>query len=666
MRLNDVIKIPLKRFMGGAFVIFLVTFAIYIPTLKGDFIWDDDDFLYNNNLIKADDGLYSFWFSTKPPDYFPLTSTTLWLEWRLWGKNALGYRVVNVLLHIISSVLIWLILKRLKIPGAWLAALIFAVHPVNVETVAWITQRKNTLSMVFYSLSILLYLKFETNESRWLYGFSLGVFLLALLSKTSVIMLPFVLLGCAWWQRGRIVFRDLLRSIPYFVMAGIMSLVTIWFQYSTIGGDIVRTDSFLSRLAGAGWAAWYYLYKAVLPINLIFVYPRWKIDDSAIFSYVPGLILVGLLITFWWYRKSWGKPFLFGLGYFVTTLFPVMGFFNIYFMRYSLVADHWQYSSIIGIIALPVGIGSHAYRRRPELFRWLSTVAVVVIISVLALLTWKQGHIYKDQETLYRDIIAKNRQCWLAHNNLGVALVNQGKIDEAVSHYVEAMRLKSDFEQVHYNLGFAFFQKGNTQKAIDYYLEALRLKPDYAAGHSNLGVALQKEGRMDEAIGHFLEALRIRPDAGVYNNLGAAFLGKGKTLKAIDNYLKALRLKPDYVDAHYNLGIALEKKGRLDEAAGHYLKALNIRPDYVAAHNNLGIILEKKGHVDEAIGHYMAALRINPDFEKVHNNLGIAFSLKGNIKRAIYHFNEALRLNPDDANAKNNLQKALMIQQQNQ
>ena len=479
--------------MGGAFVIFLVTFVIYIPTLNGDFIWDDDDFLYNNNLIKADDGIYSFWFSTKPPDYFPLTSTTLWLEWRLWGKNALGYRVVNVLLHVISSVLIWLILKRLKVPGAWLAALIFAVHPVNVETVAWITQRKNTLSMVFYTLSILLYLKFETNENRRLYGFSLGVFLLALLSKTSVVMLPFVLLGCAWWQRGLIVRKDFFRSIPYFAIAGSLSLVTIWFQYSTIGGDVVRTDSFLSRLAGAGWTVWFYLYKAVLPINLFFFYPRWEIDEYAFISYVPGLILLGLLISFWRHRQSWGNPLLFGLGYFVTTLFPVMGFFNIYFMRYSLVADHWQYQSIIGIIALLVGLGSLAYHRLNKMFRRSAMVTVVIIVSLTALATWRQGHIYKDVETLYRHTITKNPQSWPAHYNLGVVFNDQGRVEESIEHYLQVLRIKPDLEEAQNNLGVALFRTGNIKGAIAIFQEAVRINPDHVKAKNNLDKLLMMQ-----------------------------------------------------------------------------------------------------------------------------------------------------------------------------
>jgi hypothetical protein len=252
-----------------------ITFLAYLPAMRGGFIWNDDTFLTRNPLIKTPDGLRRLWFTTDPPDYFPLTSTSLWLEWRLWGMNPAGYHVVNVLLHAVSAVLLWRVLKRLNAPGAWLAGLIFAVHPVNVESVAWITERKNTLAMVLYMASLLAYLKFDEDGAPRTYALALGLFLLALLAKTSVIMLPAVLLLCAWWRRGGIERKDILRAIPFAALSGALALVTVWYQYHrAIAAEVVRTDGFLARTAGAGWAAWFYLYKALLPAKLCFVYPR--------------------------------------------------------------------------------------------------------------------------------------------------------------------------------------------------------------------------------------------------------------------------------------------------------------------------------------------------------------------------------------------------------
>ncbi len=320
---------PRRRQILLAVALVALTLLAYLPAMRGGFIWNDDTFLTGNPLIKSWDGLRRFWFTADPPDYFPLTSTSLWLEWRLWGMNPAGYHVVNVLLHALSAMLLWRVLKRLKAPGAWLAGLIFAVHPVNVESVAWITERKNTLAMALFMASLLAYLKFDEDDAPRAYALALGLFLLALLAKTSVIMLPAVLLLCAWWRRGRIRRRDILRAIPFAALSGALALVTAWYQYHrAIAAEVVRTDGFLARTAGAGWAAWFYLYKALLPAKLCFVYPRWALAVSFL-SFLPDLLLLALLVLLWRNRRGWGRPLLFGLGYFLVSLAPVAGFLNI-------------------------------------------------------------------------------------------------------------------------------------------------------------------------------------------------------------------------------------------------------------------------------------------------------------------------------------------------
>jgi protein O-mannosyl-transferase len=548
-------RVPLKRTIYGCLLIALLTCAVYIPAIQGDFIWDDDAFLTHNPLIRASDGLSRFWFSTDPPDYFPLTSTTLWLEWRLWGENAMGYHLVNVLLHVLNALLIWAVLKRLSIPGAWLAGLIFAVHPVNVESVAWITERKNLLPMVFYLLSMLAYLAFDNNRGPRFYGFALCAFFLALLSKTSIIMLPFVLLGAIWWRRGTITVTDAARTVPFFGLAAIMGGITVWFQYhNAIAHTVVRDDGFLSRLAIAGQAVWFYLYKAVVPLNLSFIYPRWDTSGPSPIDFLPLLCLAGLMAALYLKRRTWGRPFLLGLGYVVISLFPVLGFFNIYFMKYSLVADHWQYTAIIGVIALIVGLIAHQYKTWKGTYRRVAMAAAVVVIGILSVLSWHRAGTLAHSEGLWKDTLRKNPDCWMAYDILGADLAQKGQWEEAIRHF----------------------------------RKALALRPDYPKAHSNLANVLYDRGQVREAFEHFEEALRIDPNAvEVRYNYGTALAEQGRLTEAVHHYEKAADLQPDFLQVHYNLGILYAQQGRFQDAMRRFNEVLRIDPGNRAAQGNL-------------------------------------------------------------------------------
>jgi len=498
-----------------------VAMLAYLPALRAGFIWNDDTFLVNNPLIRRADGLYWFWFTTAPPDYFPATSTMLWLEWRLWGNNPLGYHFVNALLHALSVVLWWRVLARLKIPGAWLAAAIFALHPVNVESVAWITERKNTLAMAFFTATLLFYLKFEDGgQWRW-YRLAVGMFALALLSKTAAAPLPLVLLGLAWWRRGRIERQDLCRVFPFFALALVLGLIAVWFQsHRAIGPEIVRADTCWSRLAVAGWAVWFYLYKAVLPLNLIFVYPRWRLDEGNVLSYVPVLMMAAAFLVAWHYRRRWGKSVLLGLGYFVVMLLPVLGFLDIYFMRYSLVADHWQYFAIMGPVALAAAGLSQVLGRLEGRKALLVRAICGCLLLTLGVLTWRQCGIYANTETLWRKTLARNRESYLAHTGLGAALLRRGQTDEAIAHLQTARELKPDYEIACYDLGHALLRKGQVDDAIVQLQKAVELKPDYVEAQNNLANLFLRKGQHREAIAHYQIALRFRPNgADIANNL---------------------------------------------------------------------------------------------------------------------------------------------------
>ncbi len=562
-----------------------ITLIAYGPALHAGFTWDDDEYLTDNptfkNLdFKSADCLHQVWFTASALDYYPMTYTMWWLEMRIWANNPAGYHLVNVFLHALSAVLLWRVLQRLNIPGALLAAAIFALHPVNVESVAWISEGKNALCMFFYAGTLLCWLKFEdSGRGRW-YGLALAGFALALFSKTAVAPLPVVLLGMAWWRHGRVGWTDVRQVVPFFVMAAALGLVTVWFHYHrAIGHEVVRTDGFWSRLAGAGWAVWFYLYKAVLPLNLAFVYPRWQIDARKVLSYIPLVLLAAAFVLCWCGRRGWGKALLFGLAYFVVMLLPVLGFLNIYFMRYSLVADHWEYFAIIGPIALAA-----ALIRKP--------VVATALLLVLGALTWKQCGIYADVETLWQTTLRLNPDCCMAHYNLGNVFAQQGLVDGAIRQYQEALQINPDSVDAHNNLGIVLRQEGRVDEAITQFQQALQIKPDHAEAHYNLGNAFLQKGNVTEAITHFQQAAQIQPDfAEAHNNLAVALRRKGRVAEAIAQYQNVLQINPDNADAHYNLATALRQQGREDEAMVHYQKALQIEPADPEVHNDLAWLL---------------------------------------------------------------------------
>ncbi|HNW08922.1 MAG: tetratricopeptide repeat protein [Verrucomicrobia bacterium] len=664
-----------RKLAVGTGSLILLVVLLYLPSLSAGFIWDDDVMLTNNPLVKAARGLYDIWFSTTLPDYFPLTSTTFWLEWRLWGMRPFGYHLTNVLLHALGAVLLWRVLARLAVPGAWVAALVWAIHPVCVASVAWIAERKNTLSMVFFWLSILWYLRSEDrapavagpqpaargSPARW-YWLSLLAFLLALLSKTSVVALPLVLWLCAWWRHGNLSRRDLWRSAPFFVLALVLGLVTVWFQtYRGLGtGMISSADPRLVRVLGGTWAVWHYLFKALLPLNLMMIYPRWTIDPRSLLTYLPALVGFGLAGLFWVYRRSWGRPLLFALGYHVVTLAPVLGFFDMGFLAYSRAADHWQYLALAGGVALVIGGGAHWLRRRFKGFpdsvadgggEWLIILAVL-----LAVLTWRHQAVFASSERLWRETLARNPTAWVAHNSLGLILAGQGKLTEAVEHYTEALRLNPSDPASHYNFANALVEQGKLDEAAAHYRESLRLKPSNPGPHHNLAIVLNLQGKYAEAAALCREALKLSPrDANIADTLGIVLFNDGKLSEAEQYCSAALAMDPHHANARDHLGRLLARKGDLTNAILQFQAALQIQPDHAAARLDLGKALSAIGQFDQAAEHYGTALQLQPAFAEAHYNWAILCLLQRQPNEALAHYREALRLWPDYADALNNL-----------
>ena len=640
-----------------AAALLLAVVLIYQPAWNGGFIWDDDIHVTRPELLSAH-GLFRIWTDVRAtPQYYPLLHSAFWLQRTLWGDHPLGYHLVNIVLHATAAILVALLLRRLAIPGAALAAAIFALHPVHVESVAWISELKNVLSANFYLAAAIAYLRFdETRKLSW-YGAALALFIAALLCKTVTGTLPWALLVVLWWRRGRLSWgKDVLPLAPWIVMGIAGALVTAWWELEvneSRGADL--NFNAIERVLIAGRAAWFHLEKLFWPAKLTFSYPRWRISQYTWWQYGYPLALAALFAALWSVQRRTRAP-LAALLLFCGTLVPVLGFFNLYTFRFSFVADHYQYLACLGIIAIVAAALTSLIDRLALPQRVVGHVACMALLTTLAVLTWRQSRTYADAETLYRATIDRNPDCWLAHNNLGLILAGRGEVDEAIAHFQKALDIQPDHVQAHNNLGLALADRGESDEAIAHYRKALDLKPDFAEARYNLGLALAGRGQVDDAIAQYQNALELRPDyALAHNNLGKALAGRGQVDEAIIHFRKALLANPDLALAHNNLGLALAGCGQFDEAIAHFRKALEIGPDHAEVHNNLGLALAGCGQFDDAIVHFRKALETKPDFMEAHNNLGNALARCGQVDGAIAHFRKALEIKPDYADPHNNL-----------
>jgi tetratricopeptide (TPR) repeat protein len=584
----------------------------YLPALRAGFIWDDDSYVTENRALRDLAGLGQIWLNpVATPQYYPLVHTGFWVEYHLWGLHPLGYHVINVCLHALAAMLLACVLKHLQVPGAWLAAAIFAVHPVGVESVAWITERKNVLSAVFYFASALAYLRFEelgdAGVTGWrripAYGLALALFVAALLSKTVTCSLPVALLVVRWWKHGRLRLGDILALTPLFVLGAGLGLGTAWIEKHHVGAQGADWSlSLAQRCLIAGRALWFYAGKLAWPWRLVFVYPRWEVDPGRWWQWLYPVGAAAVVAGLWLGRHRFGRGPLAAVLFFLITLAPALGFVNLYPMRYSFVADHFQYLACVGLIAA----AAVWLRRLP----WAVQTALLLGLGALA---WQREMAFHDIETLWRDTIAQNPDSWMPHNNLAIELEDQGRYDEAFDQAAAAWRLAPEYAETWNNMGNAWFRKGDMDKATANYRKAIELKPDYAAPWNSLGVISGMRGQYDEAI----VCLR-----------------------------KSLSIKPAYARAHANLGNALKATGKLDEAISEYREALLLEPGNAVAHKNLGAALELKGLLDEATTQYDQALRLDGGDEQTHFMLGRVYARQGRREEAIAQFKEALRLRP--------------------
>jgi protein O-mannosyl-transferase len=538
-----------RRDWFWALLLIAFVFIAYTQVFRAGFIWDDESHLTQNPCVVGPLGLKEIWITSQAV-YYPLVLTAFWALHKFFGLNPLPYHLLNILLHAASAILLWRVLQVLRVRGAWLGAALWALHPVMVQSVGWVTELKNTQSCVFYLLSILFFLKWEDqggavsrppqrrigDRRSLVFALSLLFFILATLSKPSVVMLPFVLALCIWWMRGKIRWRDMLALVPFALISALASAWTIWeqkFHAGAVGPDWEQT--FPERLIIAGKAIWFYLGKVLWPHPLIFIYPRWDVDSSKVVAYLPLLAAIAGLVALWFIHAKWGRALFFAASYYVISLFPVLGFFSVYFFRYSFVSDHFQYLASMGPLASTgAGIATLLGRfcETPDHFvshpdtvprsgstiaspRWrlvLSGGLCGIFLVSLGFLTWRQTAEYRDPFALYRATLQENPGCWMAHYNLGVVLSEQGEADQAIDHYRRAVDLRPDYAKAHYNLGRLLVEHGQLADAIAHCEKAAALNPADADAQNNLGVTLFGIGRANDAIAHYRKALEISPE----------------------------------------------------------------------------------------------------------------------------------------------------------
>jgi len=536
-------------------LILVVGFWIYWPALNGDWLWDDQDLVINNALVHDPNGLWKIWFEpTSLFDYLPLKVSVEWTEWRLWGDETLGYHLVNVSLHLLSALLLWRLLYKLGLRHAWLGGVIFAVHPIMVESVAWISELKNTLSMPFFLLAMIAWIDYDTHRKWRNYGAALGLFLLALLAKPTMVMFPVVILLHAWWKRDRIDWRDVERSAAFFAVSLAIGLTTLWFLARTVGEQNVVLGGAASRLACAGLAISFYFSKCILPLDLMAVYPKWIVDPPSPAQFLPWPVLGGVLYYLWTGRNSWGRHALFGLGFFLINLAPFLGLNAGSYMTFAWVMDHVLYIPIIGLIGLAVAAWEQVEKQLSPPLRWGGGAIVSVVLALSAWASHGYASLYVNLETLWTYNISRNPGGALPHNDLGYALVQQGRIPEAIEQMRLATQLDPSFRDAHHNLGLLLLQTGHVPEALAEFQALLRLSPNLPETHYNVALGLDRAGRIPEAIEQYRQTLVLDPGyLAAYNNLAVDLAGQNRFAEAIQTFQAALQVDPDDVQIRDNL-----------------------------------------------------------------------------------------------------------------
>jgi tetratricopeptide (TPR) repeat protein len=676
-----------RRLTIGIVVIAGLVLAAYWPALQAGYIWDDDDYVLANETLRSIDGLYRIWFEFGAvPQYYPLVHTVFWIQYRLWELNPLGYHTVNVTLHLLSALMLWRILTMLDIRGSWLAAAIFAVHPVTVESAAWVSELKNVLSLFMALLAIAAYLVFRESEQRKYYIMALGFFILALLSKTVACSVPAVLLVIYWWKHGRVDRIEVVRTAPFFAAGLIMAWVTVWMEKTHVGAAGVEwAFSPVDRILIAGRALWFYMSQLLMPDPVMFIYPRWTIDSGAAWQFAFPICFLMMLGLAWLQRDEFGRGPLAALLIYAGVLVPALGFIDVYPMRYSFVADHFQYHAMPAFITLVVSMVAFAV---PVLRQWGDAGKLFLIVGSVSVLlacvhlSWRHAHAFADEETLWRDTIVKNSSAWIAYNNLGLIQFARGEVDEATTQFLRVIKMNPRHANARANLGRCFMAEKKFKEAEQEFLAALEIDPQSALTLNNLGSLYAQTGQMDKAVSCFGRILQTTPDApNVLVNMGNVFAQQKQWEPAEAAYRRALASNPAFESAHLNLALMHRNRGDLSAAEVQYSAGVAAAPNSIALLSELAELFRGTGrgkealvtyrqiieldatHVDalyaagqlslqqrdpnNAVRLFAAALQHQPNHVGANFNLGLVLYASGQVKPARERFEVVLKAEPE-------------------
>ena len=723
-------RAPRTRIFGAAqgtvpsaSTLILLVVVSYLPAmLWGGFVWDDVDHIPGEPALRDWAGLWRIWFvpgEVQEPHYRPLTYTSFWLEHKLWGFAPTGYHVVNVLLHAANTVLLWRILLRLAVPGAWVVAAVFAVHPLHVESVVWTIERKDVLSGLFYLACILTWLRFlegpsahpprstkragharsvtssgalSTGERAWRYGLALLLLAAGMLAKNMVVTLPAALVILHWWRHGGVTVRDLLWLAPFFGVA--LSLVAVDLWMVTAATPAAFGYSLVERTLIASRAVWFYVGKLAWPADLAVVYPHWDVHVGDPLAWVGLGAAAALVGTLWFLRDRIGREPLAGVAFFAVTLSPTLGFVDHTYMLFSFVADRYQYLAGIGVMAVVIGAAAAAVGRLPAAWRTGAMGGAAVVLALLGALTWRQAGIYSDEVTFFRHVIAYNPNAAGAHLNLAKALIAQGRAEEAEAAARIAVAQRPDSHDAHVNLGVALSHLERLDEAEDHFRWAVEIAPGESSPLANLGVLLSRRNRLDEAETHLRRALEMAPrDLSVLGNLAklldirqqpeaslvlydrliargaadaATYTTKGDLLYRLQRYdqaaaawQRALAFDPGPAAAfslHLSLGRAAWTRDRsADAAAPHYERALRIDPSNLGVLADLASLRIAQERYEDALKLFRTAVEMAPETAKFHAGMGYALYRLGRADAAVERLERALALDPTLDEARSHL-----------